>query len=342
MSLPELTELVTLKSPGAFRAAALDAEDRAWRLFTLRFQGEADALLGRRYHALIRSLSKAQGGAFVELENKVAGFLPIRGDALVKEGERICVEIVAEARTDKLARVRLSEQGPGDFDAFSAWKASLPVTAPLPECEDRERLTDAFQDAALDSVTLPGGGRLHLEQTRALVALDIDTAGREMRGSAGARALSVNRDAAFEAARQIALRNLGGAIVVDCLAPMNRAAGEKVRSAFEQVFRAVSRRCIDVLAPSRFGLMEAAIAWAERPVNDLAGTVESDLLRSLDEASREAAHQPAKLFDVCLSPAAFQVYQDHRTVLDADLKSMFGGRVQVSKGAEEVSKVVRK
>ena len=54
-------------------------------------------------------------------------------------------------------------------------------------------------------VALPGGGRLWIERTRALTAVDID-------GPDPSRA---NWDAAAAIPRQLRLRNLGGLIVVD-------------------------------------------------------------------------------------------------------------------------------
>lgn len=342
MRRPVLTELVTLKSPGEFRAAALARDGRAWRAFSLRFRGQHQVLLGQTFTAHVRSLSPAQGGAFVELNDGNAAFLSFSSRSPVREGQAIKVEVVAEARADKLAKVKLTDQGLAEFDAFAAWKMSLPVSQPLPEREDRERVTAAFQDAEMETVGLPNGGRLHIQPTRALIALDIDTAGRETRGSAGARALSINRDAAFEAARQIALRNLGGAVILDCVAPLNRLSGDQVRVQFVQAFQAVSSRSVEVLAPSRFGLMEAAIKWGARPIHDRVETAESLLLKQLGDVSREAVHTPAALYEIQLDADQFDIYQKHKTILDEDLKSMFGGRVALVKSPDKTNKVVRR
>ncbi|WP_027134742.1 ribonuclease E/G [Geminicoccus roseus] len=63
-------------------------------------------------------------------------------------------------------------------------------------------------DAALQSeVRLEDGGRLWIERTRALTAIDVD--------GGGLPSLRVNVAAAREIARQLRLRNIGGIIVVD-------------------------------------------------------------------------------------------------------------------------------
>ena len=86
-----------------------------------------------------------------------------------------------------------------------------------PSVLDRlEHLPDAFAAsgageqlaAALEPVVeLAGGGRLIIQTTAALTAIDVDGGGR--------RPLEVDLEAAAEIARQLRLRRLGGTIVVD-------------------------------------------------------------------------------------------------------------------------------
>ncbi|MCC2663934.1 MAG: ribonuclease [Geminicoccaceae bacterium] len=85
-----------------------------------------------------------------------------------------------------------------------------------PSLLDRLEHLDAFAAsgageqlaAALEPVVeLAGGGRLIIQATAALTAIDVDGAGR--------RPLEVDIEAAAEVARQLRLRRLGGTIVVD-------------------------------------------------------------------------------------------------------------------------------
>ncbi len=72
------------------------------------------------------------------------------------------------------------------------------------------------QIAALDEavVPLPSGGRLIIQETAALAVIDVD-GGTTPNGGAGGAVARANREAVAEVARQIRLRNLGGAVAVD-------------------------------------------------------------------------------------------------------------------------------
>ena len=70
-----------------------------------------------------------------------------------------------------------------------------------------EKLLEAIQK----EVKLPCGGHLYIEETKAFVAIDVDSSGM----SAGGSISRLNDEAAHEIAKQIILRNLGGKIVID-------------------------------------------------------------------------------------------------------------------------------
>ncbi|MBK8906880.1 MAG: ribonuclease E/G [Rhodospirillales bacterium] len=73
-------------------------------------------------------------------------------------------------------------------------------------------------------VRLPGGGRISIHETEALVAIDVDTGGAE-HGGRDRTALAVNLEAAAAIARQLTLREVGGHIVIDFV-PM-RSRGDR-------------------------------------------------------------------------------------------------------------------
>lgn len=72
-------------------------------------------------------------------------------------------------------------------------------------------IPEMLADALLREVKLPSGGRVIIEETRACVAIDVDSG--EDRGHGHISRL--NEEAAYEIARQIRLRNLAGKIVID-------------------------------------------------------------------------------------------------------------------------------
>ncbi len=70
---------------------------------------------------------------------------------------------------------------------------------------------ETISQALEKEVNLKGGGRITIEETRACVAIDVDS-GRDVGGGNYNR---INEEAAYEIARQIRLRNLSGKIVID-------------------------------------------------------------------------------------------------------------------------------
>ena len=72
-------------------------------------------------------------------------------------------------------------------------------------------IQDMLQHAMQKTITLPNGGQIHIEETKAMVAIDVDTKGLVARGDTD----NFNKEAAIEIARQIILRNLSGKIMID-------------------------------------------------------------------------------------------------------------------------------
>lgn len=72
-------------------------------------------------------------------------------------------------------------------------------------------IDDMLVEALQKEVKLSGGGRISIEETKAFVAIDVDSAGENGHGSISA----LNEEAAYEIARQIRLRNLAGKIIID-------------------------------------------------------------------------------------------------------------------------------
>ena len=105
------------------------------------------------------------------------------------------------------------------------------------------------------TVGLKGGGSVVIEQTEALVSIDVNS-GRHRKGkSAEQTAYETNMEAAPEIARQLRLRDLGGLIICDFI----DMRSEKHRRDVEKVFRMAvktDRARSRMLRMSRFGVVE--------------------------------------------------------------------------------------
>jgi ribonuclease E len=104
-------------------------------------------------------------------------------------------------------------------------------------------------------VPLKGGGSLVIDQTEALVAIDVNSGSFRTDGSAEDSAFQLNQNAAREIARQLRLRDLGGVVVNDFI-DMRK---DKHRRGVERTLREAVRRDrarTKILRTSPFGLIE--------------------------------------------------------------------------------------
>ena len=117
------------------------------------------------------------------------------------------------------------------------------------------RIEDEITKVQSRTVALKGGGSIVIEQTEALVSIDVNS-GRYRKGqSAEQTAYKTNMEAAPEIARQLRLRDLGGLIIcdfIDMRSERHRRDVEKAFRSFVKVGRARSR----ILRISRFGVVE--------------------------------------------------------------------------------------
>jgi Ribonuclease G/E len=98
----------------------------------------------------------------------------------------------------------------------------------------RTEAIEAIAEALEDEVTLPGGGTLLVEPVRTLTAIDVNSAAATGRSGIEQTALSVNLAAAAEVPRQLALRNLGGIIIVDFIDLQNRNKRDQIINALRE------------------------------------------------------------------------------------------------------------
>jgi len=347
----KITKICTHDGLGVFRAAAFDANGQACRLFELRWRDLGQALrLGQSAIARIRRFAESQGGAFLELESGQEAFLALKERSGMTEGQAVRVTCVAAHRSGKLARVKLAQDDAGlePFDAFAVWLASLPNGVDLPQIAEAEQVRFAFEVALLNTITLPNGGQIHIEPTRAAVAIDVDSAGYIGKGSAGARALSLNKQAAEEAARQIALRDLGGAVIVDCISPINRGAADQIKAHFQAMFQAFSMRTVRTASPLPFGLLQAAISWGETPLvdayHDATGNMnaETRLLDWLDQAEREALSSPTVFLNLNLCAETYAAYLAVKEICDRQIQARLSGRLMITNNSDEPEGIKRR
>jgi ribonuclease E len=119
----------------------------------------------------------------------------------------------------------------------------------------KHRVEDHLSQIYSPVVPLRSGGYLVINQTEALVAVDVNSGKSTRERNIEATALKTNMEAAEEAARQLRLRDLAGLIVIDFIdmdeSKNNRAVEKKLKDCLKD-----DRARVQMGKISAFGLME--------------------------------------------------------------------------------------
>lgn len=106
-----------------------------------------------------------------------------------------------------------------------------------------------------EKVKLPSGGSIVIQQTEALVSVDVNSGAGSKNKDIESTALVTNMEAAAEVARQLRLRDMGGLIVVDFIDMRNSANQAAVKKELLKVLKG-DKAQTDIGSISKFGLLE--------------------------------------------------------------------------------------
>ena len=106
-----------------------------------------------------------------------------------------------------------------------------------------------------NKVNLPSGGSIVIDQTEALVAIDVNSGKATKEKTVEEMAVATNVEAAKEIARQLKLRDLGGLVVIDYIDMFELKNRRIVEKAMRDAM-ATDRARIQIARLSIFGLME--------------------------------------------------------------------------------------
>ena len=328
-------------------AGAVDAA--IWR------PGAPDGV-GDLHRGRILSRVAALAGAFVALDG-AEGFLPDSAGAAGRpEGAVLGVRVVRAAQGGKGPRLSgvldareaslvgsgppaLLERGPHPVQRLAAlhptaevWMDDPALAAALrPALGHRTRIVQAaFDDTAelafegLSEATarLADGIAVHFHPTPALTAIDVDLAGAAggRQGKAAAH-LAANLRLLPSLARQIRLRNLGGAIIVD-LAGMSVKRRATLGPAFAA---AVAGDVVETrfLGFTALGFAEILRPRIHPPLHEALAGAHASGLAALRRVMTESHARPAHSFRLHAAPAVVDALRADRAAL-ADLAQRTG------------------
>jgi ribonuclease G len=120
---------------------------------------------------------------------------------------------------------------------------------------DRFNITRQLENAFSRQVHLKSGGYIVVDETEALVAIDVNTGRHKGSKDQESTILKVNLEAADEISRQLRLRNMGGLIVLDFIDMKSRRDQQTVYQRMKEGLRRDKAKT-HVLPISQLGLME--------------------------------------------------------------------------------------
>ncbi|MGN6424953.1 MAG: Rne/Rng family ribonuclease [Asticcacaulis sp.] len=228
---------------------------------------------------------------------------------------------------------------PSQAKKIQLYKANAPMFA-------RYGVEDMISKIYSPVVPLKSGGYLVINQTEALVAIDVNSGKSTKERNIEATALKTNMEAAEEAARQMRLRDLAGLVVIDFIdmdePKNNRAVEKKLKDALAE-----DRARIQMGKISGFGLME--ISRQRRRTGFLEGTtivcphcegtgrirsVDSAALSAMRAIDMEAMQNGAGAITVKLPVAVALYILNEKQVHLAKLRLEWGLKVNVEIDAD--------
>ena len=186
-------------------------------------------------------------------------------DVLTEDIERIVVDNSTEADRVKKLIGQVSKRS---IEKVHRYNYSEPIF-------DRFGVTKQLEAAYLRQVSLPSGGYIIIDETEALVAIDVNTGShrnkRNNKKEQDKTLLRVNIEAADEICRQLRLRNIGGLIVLDFIDMKGPRDRREVYQRMRDGLRKDKSKT-HVLPISDLGLMEMTRQRQSESVRDAAYT----------------------------------------------------------------------
>jgi len=146
-------------------------------------------------------------------------------------------EYLGEANPENLQKIKLWKGRDSLFESFG--------------------IEDDYEKSLSTKVYLPRGAYLIIEQTEALMSIDVNTGSRIHGSDQGKVFLETNLDAAREIAKQLRLRDVGGLVIIDFIDMESDEDRNAVVDEFRKAIR-FDRTPLNFSAISQFGLMEVS------------------------------------------------------------------------------------
>ncbi len=161
-------------------------------------------ILLKRWDAITKRMESSNKPTCLYVEPNLVG-RTIR-DFLTEDIDRVMVDKREDYEHVLEEVLKISPRSKSKVQLF---KDDIPVF-------ERFNIERQIQQTYMRCVPLPSGGEIVIEETEALISIDVNTGSHKNKSKDGKNfILQVNLEAATEIARQIRLRNIGGLIIMD-------------------------------------------------------------------------------------------------------------------------------
>ncbi|WP_371395974.1 ribonuclease E/G [Fretibacter rubidus] len=282
---------------GETRAAVYEGKSIA-ELYVRRWSEAGKPRAGDIVCGRITRIEPQMDAAFVDLGFGPDGFLKFtnaQGAPRLSEGRYIQVLVTRDAEDDKGPVLKFDSVADGEkIGLIKAQSLEEFLLTRFPNAKVDKAAVNAVDDALEIEVAIAGGGDIAIEQTRALVAIDVD------KGYAPS-GFDVSLSACELIASQVRLRGLGGLFVIDF--PNLRQVKQREKL-FDAMLRAFDNdpNVVKIAPVSRFGTVEMTRAKTHASLADVMldsrgePTVETRAVGALRRLEKEGrANAGAKL-----------------------------------------------
>ncbi len=230
--------------------ATLDIPDNIGYIVRTAGIGQKVTELKRDYKYLSGIYNKIQ-----QLDKK------LKAPALLFQESNVVIRSIREHFSTDMDEVLIDD--PEVFkEAQEFFKAIMPAQAKiLKQHQERRPIFSRYQvEEQIETITsnkvpLPSGGSIVLDQTEALVAIDVNSGRMASEQGIEATAFKSNMEAAAEIGRQLRLRDLGGLIVIDFIDMRDRKHNRDVEKTLKNSLKNDKAK-LTVGKISQFGLLE--------------------------------------------------------------------------------------
>ena len=184
-----------------------------------------------------------------------------KSPALLFQESNVVIRSIREHFSTDMDEILIDDQDVFN-EAKDFFKAIMPAQVKiLKQHQERRPIFSRYQvEEQIETITsnkvpLPSGGSIVLDQTEALVAIDVNSGRMASEQGIEATAFKSNMEAAAEIGRQLRLRDLGGLIVIDFIDMRDRKNNRDVEKTLKNSLKNDKAK-LTVGKISQFGLLE--------------------------------------------------------------------------------------